>query len=289
MNYISISVPSYPYFLHAGNALYRPGDKHQNRKDLSFFDMLVVERGTLYVSVESTEYVLHANDMLIIPPMAAHKGSRICTEETLFHWLHFNTNEPFEIVQMSESVNAITDDYASRVFLLQSQTLSEDIAQNVISIMSKLETSLINYFTHSKVHIKQEISLFNQQEIFLRLLHLMSLNLVPHGTADIANAAMQYISTHYMEDISLDALSKQLNCHPNHLIRCFKAKYQFPPNQMLIRIRLDRACSILLSSNNSITTVAYTVGFSSASYFCKQFKKIYRCSPCEYRKSRTVK
>ena len=102
---------------------------------------------------------------------------------------------------------------------------------------------------------------------------------------DIASAAMQYLNTQCMEDILLTDLAKRLNCHPNHLIRCFKNKYQFPPNQMLIRIRLDRACSLLTSSSASITMVAYTVGFSSASYFCKQFKKIYHCSPQDYRKN----
>ena len=155
MHYINISVPSYPFFLHAGNALYRPGDRHQSRKDLNFFDMLMVERGTLYLSVDNNEYCLHANDVLIIPPRAAHKGSRICPEETLFHWLHFNTKEPFEVSQLPSSVVSPSNDYISGILIPQYQTLSEDAARDTVS----LETSLINYLTQSNVHIRQELSL----------------------------------------------------------------------------------------------------------------------------------
>ncbi len=283
MTFINISVPSYPYFIHAGNAVYRPGDKHQNRRGLDFFDIILVETGTLFMNVSNKEYRLTANHILIIPPLTAHFGSKICTEKTFFHWMHFNTREIWELSDVPRDSFGISQADSLMISLPLHQALSEEIAQNAISIMKQLETSLINYFTSSNTHIKPAINACHKQELFLHLLNMLCVKLKLSGVNDIAYAALQFLIAHYMEPFTLEKLAKILNCHPTHLIRCFKKQYGIPPTQMLIKIRLNRACSLLMNPEISITSIAYSVGFSSASYFCKQFKKNFQYSPKEYR------
>ncbi len=48
-------------------------------------------------------------------------------------------------------------------------------------------------------------------------------------------------------------------------------------------IRLDKAQELLLSSDQSISEVAYATGFNDPSYFTRIFSKFYDCSPSEYR------
>lgn len=283
MSFINISVPSYPYYTHAGTASYRPGDKHQNRKGLDFFDIILVESGTLYMNVIGKEYKLGANDILIVPPLVSHYGSKICTEKTFFHWMHFSTKESYELSDVPQIVPNPNQQEILMVALPMYQHLADAAVQNAISIMKQLEVCLINYFTNSKTHIKSEMSACHQQELFLHLLSILSMK--PHhaGVNDIAFAALQYLITHYMEPISLDDLAKMLNCHPTYLIRCFKKQYGLPPTQMLIKIRLNRACNLLMNPEISITSISYSTGFSSTSYFCKQFKKSFQYTPQEYR------
>lgn len=283
MSFINISVPSYPYFTHAGNAIYRPGDKHQSRRGLDFFDIILVETGTLFMNINDREYRLPANNLLIIPPLIAHSGSKICTERTFFHWMHFNTREIWELSDVPRGSFGMSQADSLMISLPLHQSLSAEIAQNAISIMKQLETSLINYFTSSNTHIKPEINACHQQELFLHLMNMICVKPKISEISDIAYAALQFLITHYMEPFSLEKLAKILNCHPTHLIRCFKKQYGIPPTQMLIKIRLNRACSLLMNPEISITSIAYSVGFSSASYFCKQFKKSFQYSPKEYR------
>lgn len=283
MSFINISVPSYPYYTRAGTAFYRPGDKHQSRKGLDFFDIILVESGTLFMNIGKKEYQLSANDLVIIPPQTMHSGSRICSEKTLFHWMHFSSREEYDTSDVPRLGTGLGPDDTLLISLPVYQHLTEDAAKNAISVMKQLEVSLINYFTNSKTHLKTEMNACHQQELFLHLLDILSVKAHHAGVNDIAFSALQYLSTHYMESLNLDSLAEMLNCHPTHLIRCFKKQYGLPPNQMLIKIRLNRACSLLLNPNISITSVAYAAGFSSASYFCKQFKKHFQYTPQEYR------
>lgn len=283
MSFINISVPSYPFYTRAGNAFYRPGDKHQHRKGLNFFDIILVESGTLYMNAANKNYQLSKNDILVIPPETLHYGYKICTQQTLFHWMHFSTKETYEITDVPLLNSSATSNDTLYISLPIYQHLSDSAAQNALSVMKQLEISLINYFTSSTVHIKTEINICHQQELFLHLLNSLSVKTQQATINNIAFAALQYLSVHYTETITIEHLAKLLNCHPTHLIRCFKKQYNIPPTQMLIKIRLDKACCLLEDPNISITTVAYSTGFSSTSYFCKQFKKNFLCTPQEYR------
>lgn len=287
MAFVNIHIPPFPWYSHSGNAIYRPGDKHNARKGLGFFDLIMVEMGTLYMLVGEKEFTVPQNHTLLIPPNTPHQGSRICTEKTLFHWLHFNTDEAFEISDISYRLpwRPNTDFKENKYVLsfLQEQKLPDGTAQNALSIMHQLERRSINFFTNSRTNIDSDNNLFRQQELLMRLLNLLSVTPDTSSDNSIAYSALQYFNFHYAEQITIEGLAKILNCHPSHLIRCVKKQYELTPNQMLNKVRLENACGLLKDPYLSITTVAYSVGFASASYFCKQFKNYYKCTPKEFR------
>ncbi|MCI9012618.1 MAG: helix-turn-helix transcriptional regulator [Lachnospiraceae bacterium] len=287
MSFINIQVPPFPWYSHSGNAIYRPGDKHNSRKGVDFFDLLMVETGTLYMLVGKQEFTISKDHVLLIPPYTPHQGSRICTEKTLFHWLHFNTNETIELSDVShrQPWEPNTDFKENKYILsfLQEQALPDATAQNVLSILKQLERRSIDFFTDSRTVLTSDNNLFHQQELLMRLLNILAVTQDTSDHNSIAYSALQYINFHYAEQFTMDDLAKTLNCHPSHLIRCVKKQYGVTPNQLLNKIRLERACAMLKDPYLSITTVAYSVGFSSTSYFCKQFKKNYEYSPKEFR------
>lgn len=48
--------------------------------------------------------------------------------------------------------------------------------------------------------------------------------------------------------------------------------------------RMKKAAKLLVETDRSVTDIAFTVGFSSSSYFIKQFHKVFGCRPLDYRK-----
>lgn len=287
MRFINIQLPTYPYYFLSGNATYRPGDTHTSRKGIACFNLLVIQTGTLYMQVENKRYALHANDALIIPPNYAHKGYHICTEKTIFHWLHFHTTGSYDVSDVPNNIiTTPTSSFIPSVHTLSLpifHTIHQENIENVISLMAQLETQTINFYNRSNTIVKNINNPFYQQELFMRLLQILSVSPKESSLNEIAYIAMQYINTHYAEKISLEQLASITNCHPTHLIRCVKKQYDMSPNQLLINTRLHRAAGLLTSTSIPVTTISYQVGFSSPSYFGKQFRLTYQCSPKEYR------
>lgn len=96
--------------------------------------------------------------------------------------------------------------------------------------------------------------------------------------------AMAYINEHFLEQLTLDSLAKELSFSPNYLGTLFKKQMGYSFNEYLNRIRLKYACGLLRSSNLSIKEIANASGYSSIEYFMYTFKKKMMMTPGDYRK-----
>ncbi|MCE3201178.1 AraC family transcriptional regulator [Paenibacillus sonchi] len=94
--------------------------------------------------------------------------------------------------------------------------------------------------------------------------------------------AIRWISLQFHQQISIDHMAATLGYHRAHLSKAFKQKTGLSPKQYLLKMRLDKAKS-LLSGTLTIDQVASSVGFNDALYFSRQFRKFSGMSPSEYR------
>ena len=72
---------------------------------------------------------------------------------------------------------------------------------------------------------------------------------------------------------------KEVQCR-----RIFQKATRMSPMEYLNRLRLLYAMRLLICSDRNVGEIASAVGFHSASYFCRTFRKFYRKSPEEQRK-----
>lgn len=96
-------------------------------------------------------------------------------------------------------------------------------------------------------------------------------------------ACKNYIDKNYYKPIGLDDLTTITNLSKYHLSRKFKAEMGTTPGNYLIRIRLERAMELILSTDDTIDTIAKKVGFSCGNYFSKVFRKNIKVSPLEFK------
>ncbi len=78
--------------------------------------------------------------------------------------------------------------------------------------------------------------------------------------------------------LSSHDIASQLDISNQSLVRLFKRQLNITPNQFIFRFRLELA-SQLLSQELSVSDVAVRVGFTSANYFTRQFKRHYGYVP----------
>lgn len=96
---------------------------------------------------------------------------------------------------------------------------------------------------------------------------------------------LKYIKTHFSEDITLQDIADSASVSKSECIRCFRTILRTSPVTYLNSYRLQYAAGLLSSTSWKISYICMQCGFREESYFSKSFKKIYGCSPSEYRSS----
>ncbi|MFB9279330.1 ABC transporter substrate-binding protein [Cohnella cellulosilytica] len=102
-------------------------------------------------------------------------------------------------------------------------------------------------------------------------------------SADLVSLAVRYMSAHYAEPLTLESLSSLLNCTGRQLQRLFKTKLLIGPIDYLIRLRMDKAKTLLRQTDVPLKQIAEAVGYEDGYHFSRMFKKHENVSPGLYR------
>ena len=96
-------------------------------------------------------------------------------------------------------------------------------------------------------------------------------------------AIHEYLMNNYREEIDLKKLAVLVNMAEGSLCRFFKMHIGITIFEYLNKLKIEFACNLLMDKNLSIMDVGFDSGFNNMSHFNKQFKKITRLSPKDYR------
>lgn len=98
--------------------------------------------------------------------------------------------------------------------------------------------------------------------------------------------AINYIESHYSEQLTLDDIASNINICKSECCRCFKRVLGISPIEYVVRYRVYTAAFFLDMQNDDteIATLAVKVGFANVSYFNRSFKKYIGYTPSEYKK-----
>ncbi len=95
--------------------------------------------------------------------------------------------------------------------------------------------------------------------------------------------AVQYITVNYEKNITVSEISEIANLSPSRFFSVFKTETGTTPIEYKNRIAVRNAKKLLLYSELTIEEICEKLGFNSASYFRRTFKKFTGKSPREYR------
>jgi len=99
-----------------------------------------------------------------------------------------------------------------------------------------------------------------------------------------------YIEKNLDKQFTLDELASVANFSKFHFHRIFQAMVGETPFQFIMRLRLEKAATlIVMSMNESISQIAYQCGFSDISIFSRNFKTYFKISATQYRQQKNKK
>jgi len=132
----------------------------------------------------------------------------------------------------------------------------------VKNILDK-RSSMFRAFSQNNIIIPSEFSTNKMDEEFLQ-------------------KVINYIETNIENtELSVDMLAHNMNLSRSQVYRKIKALTDFTANEFIRQIRLKKSLKLLSEGNLNISEIAYSVGFSSQSYFTRSFKEYYGKSPSE--------
>lgn len=95
---------------------------------------------------------------------------------------------------------------------------------------------------------------------------------------------LKYIEANYMKDISLESISEKFHFNPCYFSTMFKEKVGMTFVKYLLKLRIQKACELLLKSDKKVYEISALVGYKEAKYFNRVFKNEMKVSPDEYRR-----
>ena len=134
------------------------------------------------------------------------------------------------------------------------------------------------------------------QSLILKLIYILSENSASvikstpksnnHKTIE---RTLEYINNNLTADLTLESLASTANFNAIYFHKLFKASTGKTLHEYVEDQRIKKSINLLISTNLTLTQIAYECGFSSQSYFSYAFKKKIGSTPREYAKKIQLK
>jgi AraC family transcriptional regulator len=108
------------------------------------------------------------------------------------------------------------------------------------------------------------------------------------GERPVSNVKMRrlvdFIDENLDRDLSLESMAAEAEISPLYLPHAFKVAVGHSPHQYVLQRRIQKARSLLTSTDSPIADIALAVGFSSQSHLSNWFRRLVGISPASYRR-----
>ena len=111
---------------------------------------------------------------------------------------------------------------------------------------------------------------------------------VPSATGDVENdfyaRLLDIIKVEMSNsELNVDSLAAKMGLGRSQFYRKIKALTNYSPVELLRNLRLKRSRELLLSTDMSISEIAYEVGFTAPAYFTRCYREAFGETPSELR------
>lgn len=235
--------------------------------------------GGYTVTIRDTKYELSPGDIIMIPPGELHsiqapkEGERFVF---LFDLSSFGSLRGFSGIQ---SILASPQHIKRSTY--------PNIYDDVYQILIRMRNEYFNKNEFSELSI---YALLLNLFVKLGTNHLNNINMFPNMRVykqkeytDKFTSVMDYIDSHYTEDLNLDDIADSIGFSKYHFSRLFKQYTGYTFCAYITHRRIKVAEELLEQPELSITEIALQSGFPSISTFNRVFKQMKNCTPSEYR------
>lgn len=231
----------------------------------SGLELTLVLKGAIQYMTGGKQYLANAGDIVFINSSEIHKTENVSFSDSIYALVC--------IIPDSFIKEHIPDLETTYFALEHSPTIRPILITYLQQIVTYLEKPAP--FQHLLIY-KELLSILYQL-----CSKCYSPDWIP-SSHRISKKSVEYVNSHYMEEISIKDIASYVGLQDNYFCRYFKNETGFTFHQYLSRIRLDAALALLSTGEHSALDCALACGFSSEKLLINWCHKIYHCTPLQY-------
>ena len=259
---------------------YYPVDIHHERYRMPMHwhretELIRIRQGRLNLYIDDREVVAGAGDLMLIAEGVIHGGD---PENCVYDCVVFDAGLLLGAEACARSLRGLL----SHSIFLKRQTIEADdelrdaaqrlferceagVAENALGItgaLFELFGGLVR--RRADAQLDTPSSRFGQK-------------------AEQLKPALEYIETHYSQNITLESLARLTGMSPKYFCRFFKNIVHRSPIDYVNYYRVECASHFLISGDMTVAEIAQHCGYNDSSFFIKQFRKYKGTTPKRYR------
>lgn len=239
----------------------------------TFYELLFVDTGTLYVKIDNKDRVVNEKEIIIIAPGQKHALSVSEDESASYMTIQF---------QM-QTIDGDNQSNLSRNLLNKVFPHNRKVYDRIKSFSQ--ETSMV-------VPYLENLMLCMLTEILIRLLQssfvdeaAIARSIVRHNCQDdLFNRIATYIDERIYDRITVNEICKHFSISRSSIQHIFIYAVNQPPKRYISDLKLEKSCQLLKENKYTVSDIAKKLGYSSVQVFCNRFNEKYHIPPGEYAK-----
>ena len=237
------------------------------------YEIYYLAAGQCRFFIHDRLYDLQKGDFAMLKSGVFHKSSGIGTENI----------QKIDIYLSSSQLEKLFGDHVSKilsVFNITHIVSGTGIDVTVRTVMRKIENESENDDEFKNIMIENYV-----RELLIVLFRYVNSSDYPKSIHKntVTEKAAHFIVKNYQNNISLEDVSRYVHLSPEYFSKKFKQDTGIGFREYLIKIRLQHAVKLLLTTDMSITEIAFSCGFNSSNYFSNTFTKNIGMPPLRYR------
>lgn len=223
--------------------------------------------GRGWLELEGHSWQVEKNDAFLVPPHTPHKYGSDPDAPWAPYWVHLQGRQAAPYQQL------ITPPSEPPVVHLPH-------AQEVTLSLEELLEAMGRVHTHTNL-----LAATGELSRLLTLIQFRMRAIEPRSRSAEENLdnTIEFMQRSISRKLSLRELARFANMSPNHFGALFLKRFNSTPIDYFNRLKIQRACELLTTTNLPIGEIAEQLGYTDSFYFSRLFKKIIGVSPRGYR------
>lgn len=243
-------------------------------------EIYFLQSGKCNVYIDNETYCLEDGSVLFIPAFKEHTFIYPFTQDIKRTVLYISTE------QLNWYFNKDFKDEINNLFINKHLQLSRKSFSNLSNIFEKIQ--------FEKYSLDNMSELLTKAYFFELIIYLIRFQRYTHNINQKTNLSnitigeiVNFIENNYSRQLTLPEIAAQFGISESSLTKKIKIFTNMTFKEYLTKTRIEEAKSLLISSEKSITEIAYECGYNNSNFFGDVFKKAVGMSPSSYRKMLT--